>query len=289
MKLLQGKWKREEFHGYCCLDDTNFGYTCSPNETFNKYTGYKPGERCTNRDLPMELADALRKRGIRLMLYWSGLATTDSSWHVKYFGYANDPKSFYGLKHHLTNRSPEMRKIAMEILEEWVDRYKDKVAGWWFDGFDRPSGNGWKDGGPSPNLVDLAELVRSGNPESVITFNIGGSKNAFKRRSVVQDYTAGDVYYNAGNKKHGGLSPFTPEKVLAEGGILWHAKPFIGNVYYGIGTDLSYSNETVIDWLRTIIGQGGVATLDYPFDPETGLIKDFGMDQLKAIEGEIKQ
>ena len=47
----------------------NSGYYCSPNATYEKYAGYKTGERCSRRDLPMEIADALAKRGIRLMLY----------------------------------------------------------------------------------------------------------------------------------------------------------------------------------------------------------------------------
>src|SRR3990172_7167311 len=47
----------------------NSGYYCSPNATYEKYAGYKVGQRCSRRDLPMEIADALAKRGVRLMLY----------------------------------------------------------------------------------------------------------------------------------------------------------------------------------------------------------------------------
>jgi hypothetical protein len=172
------------------------------------------------------------------------------------------------LKHNLNTTDPEMRKIALEILKEWSDRYKDKVAGWWFDGFDRPSSSGWADSGVAPTLSDLAAAAHSGNPQSVIALNMGGGSNPLGRRSLIQDYTAGDVYFSAGNpKKSGenGLVSFTPVKIPAEGGILWNAKPFIGNIYYGLGTGLSYNDQTVIDWLKTINSQGGVATLDYPF------------------------
>ncbi len=272
-----------------CLDDTNFGYTCSPNATFNKYTGYKPGERCSHRDLPMELADALQPKGIRLLLYWSGLTSTEPHGEIKHFGYVSDLKSYYGQKKNLFTTDPEMRKIAIEIVKEWSDRYKEKVAGWWFDGFPQESSSGWTDSGTSPTLIDLAEAVRSGNPESIIAFNIGSQEKAFKRRSIVQDYTAGDAYFkSAGNIKGGGLSPFTPEKIPAEGGILWNAKPFIGNIYYGLGTGLSYTDQIIIDWLKTIISQGGVATLDYPFWPENGLLKNFAIDQLIEIARVVK-
>jgi len=250
-----------------CLDDTNFGYTCSPNATFNKYTGYKPGRRCSDRDLPMDLAKALNRKGIKLMLYWSGLATTDDKGKIKYFGYASDAKAYKGLKHNLNTTDPEMRKIAIEMLKEWSDRYGDKVAGWWFDGFDQASGGGWTDSGTSPTLVDLANVVRSGNPKSAIALNIGGRSHAFEKRSDIQDYTAGDVYYKAGNPQKSedksGLNSFTPVKLPAAGGILWNAKPFLGNIYYGLGTGLSYTDQTVIDSLKAVNSQGGFSNFSF--------------------------
>jgi hypothetical protein len=30
-------------------------------------------------------------------------------------------------------------------------------------------------------------------------------------------------------------------------------------------------------------GGGGICTLDWPFDPKTGLLKDFGFEQLKRL------
>src|SRR5207248_7583966 len=47
----------------------NSGYYCSPNKTYEAYLRCKPNARCSRRDLPMELADALARRKIRLMLY----------------------------------------------------------------------------------------------------------------------------------------------------------------------------------------------------------------------------
>ena len=93
-----------------------------------------------------------------------------------------------------------------------MDRYGDEVAGWWFDGMAPHSGNGWTDSGTPPTMLDLEKVIRSGNPESVIAFNIGGTQNAFKRRSIIADYTAGDVCYAPGNPSGGGLVAFTPLK-----------------------------------------------------------------------------
>jgi hypothetical protein len=39
-------------------------FLIAPNETFNKLTGYKPGEACATRDLVEDLYNALSKRNI---------------------------------------------------------------------------------------------------------------------------------------------------------------------------------------------------------------------------------
>jgi hypothetical protein len=70
-----------------CIDDHYFGWPCAPNKTFDTYTGYAPGERCSRRDLIAELADALNARGVKLVCYYAGLN-----------GCMQDPKSWAGLK-----------------------------------------------------------------------------------------------------------------------------------------------------------------------------------------------
>ena len=47
-------------------------YICAPNETFNKITGYKTGEACSERDLIADLIKALDKYDIPLFLYFTG-------------------------------------------------------------------------------------------------------------------------------------------------------------------------------------------------------------------------
>ena len=42
-----------------CIDDHFFAWPCAPNQTFNEYTGYAPGEKCSHRDLILEVTDAL--------------------------------------------------------------------------------------------------------------------------------------------------------------------------------------------------------------------------------------
>src|ERR1700757_787588 len=42
-----------------CLDDHYFAWPCAPNKTFNQFTGYGPGEKCSRRDLILDLTEAL--------------------------------------------------------------------------------------------------------------------------------------------------------------------------------------------------------------------------------------
>ncbi len=44
----------------------------APNETHDEIAGTAPGEACAVRDIPMELADKLKKYGIKLCLYYTG-------------------------------------------------------------------------------------------------------------------------------------------------------------------------------------------------------------------------
>ena len=47
-------------------------YMLGPNTAYDNFTGYAPGEACSERDLVLDLYDALSPHGIRLMLYWTG-------------------------------------------------------------------------------------------------------------------------------------------------------------------------------------------------------------------------
>ena len=69
-----------------CLDDPYFAWPCSPNKAFSEFTGYAPGEKCSRRDLILELSNALNAKGVRLICYFAGLN-----------GYMKEPKALDGL------------------------------------------------------------------------------------------------------------------------------------------------------------------------------------------------
>ena len=47
-------------------------FMIAPNATFERITGYQPGEACATRDLIEDLYQSLSRRNIKLMLYWTG-------------------------------------------------------------------------------------------------------------------------------------------------------------------------------------------------------------------------
>lgn len=251
-----------------CIDDHYFGWSCAPNRTFDEYTGYAPGERCSRRDLVGEVADALGARGVKLICYYAGLN-----------GCMRDPQSFRGLGDDGDERTPpsaECGKRRIEVLKEFADRYGAKVVGWWFDAVMpdsyRQQPHDW---------WEIKSVVRSANPVSLMAFSWGRNRQACMCQGV-DDFTSGDSY------KKQDLRRLTPQGMPAEGGLFWHGKIYCGNVYHGQGDANQFSDQELIDWISTCNRQGGVCTLDWPFDPETGLIKPFGMAQMKRIAEAVK-
>jgi len=256
-----------------CIDDHFFAWPCAPNKAFSEYTGYAPGEKCSRRDLIMDSADALNAKGVKLICYFAGLN-----------GYMKEPQVSAGLSdgtargmyNEKTPPSAESRKRRLAILKEYADRYKDKIAGWWFDGMERDT---YRDG--SDDWWKINSIVRAVNPRAVIAFSYGSNEFGCVK-SGIDNYTAGDTW----SKQD--LNRLTPEILPPQDGILWHGKIYCGNVYHGQGDANQFTDQELIDWIKTCNRQGGVCTLDWPFDPKTGLIKDFGMKQMINIRNAVK-
>ena len=250
-----------------CIDDHYYAWSCAPNEAFSRYTGYKPGQKCSRRDLIKDLAGPLNAKGVKLICYYAGLNA-----------YMKDPKAYEGLKDDGNDRtppSPESRARRLEILKEYCDRYGDTIAGWWFDGV-RPDSYSE----PPNDWTTIATIVRRTNPNATIAFSSGRNQQACVCKGV-DDFTSGDTWTRQD------LTRLTPKLKPAQQDILWHGKIYCGNVYHGLGDGNMFSDKELIDWVETCNSQGGVVTMDWPFDPETGLIKDFGMAQLKRIAATI--
>ena len=253
------------------VDDAVFGWKCAPNSTFDRFTGYAPGMRCSKRDLIADVVQALRKRGVRVILYYAGLVAYDRDKQSQIGGETSEWGKFE------SQLTAGYRGDRIAVLKEYCDRYGDSIDGWWFD----DDGRYQRFYNQPPNDYDtIAATVRSASPKAIIA--LAGSGAFFCHRKGVDDFTNGDTW----GKED--LKTLTPAMHPAEGGIIWHGKIYCGDIYHGLGNANQFDDQELIDWIITCNRQGGVVTMDWPFNPKTGLLKDFGIAQLKRIAATVK-
>jgi hypothetical protein len=241
----------------------NSGYFNAPNAAYDRYTSYAPGERCATRDLPLALHAALKAKGIRLMLYLPCQAPNRDVRAQKAFGLAQGP-----------NDQPVDLAFAAkwaEVIQEWSDRYEDKVAGWWFDG-------GYAHIRFNNDIAGVyAKAVKHGNPNAIVTFNPGVK---LVRYTQAEDYTAGELN--------------EPLKVLPTGrwvaGSQWHALTYMGGNWGQRNT--RYTGEQWAKWVAAVVAKEGVVTLDMGpnYNPQAGPIGALTaaqVEQVKAIKAAL--
>ena len=220
----------------------------APNATFDRLTGYKPGEACATRDLIAEIADALEARGVDLYLYWTG------------DGPLRDEKAFKGLAGVLPVTNEYMQNWAA-VVAEYGERYGDKVKGWWVDGSYSWIGHNEETRGI------LAKGLRAGNPNRILAFNPGVDPKV-SAYSDHDDFTAGEQ----------NSFESTPESGRFLKGAQWHILTFLGKNWGQAGVKLS--KEELARYVWTVGRLGGVVTIDIL------LFRDGGLDrsQLETVK-----
>lgn len=230
----------------------------APNDVYEDLCGYARGTMCSQRDVPAELAAALKKKGIRLMLYSTGAPPRDDVEGVKRIGYGSRGK----------NDATYTRAGALnwaKVLEFWSRRYGKSVSGWWIDGcfsslgFDSPEiGAG----------ALFSAALKSGNPDAVVTFNPG---IGFKPWSSYEDYICGEIN-----------EPFF-ESCTGRwvDGRQWHLLTYLYSPL-GFPVNVRYTDGEWIEWLAPVIRRGGCVTLDAR-SLGTGCIQPESAAQLKRV------
>jgi hypothetical protein len=236
----------------------NSGYYLSPNATYDKLTGIQPS-KCSRRDLVADLYDAMRKRGIRLMVYLPAGAP------------AGDAAARTALQWESgAHRNREFQIKWESVIREWSTRWGTKVSGWWFDGCYWP--NTMYRSEEAPNFKSFAAAARAGNPESAIAFNPGVYPRIFAM-SPYQDYTAGEIDDVAGiqiRRQDGGTIDGAQIQVLSHLGEKW-----------GMGAP-RFSKEQIVEWTRKLLSSGGAITWDTPVQPGGTMAPEF-VGQLRAL------
>lgn len=224
-------------------------YMLAPNETYNRITGYKPGEACPTRDLIADLYDSLSKYGIRLCLYYTGDGPLDDASAGRAMGYTSlQDKSYPG------SVSTEFVRRWASVLEEYSRRYGDKISAWWVDGCYE-----WI-GYDEEKLGILADAIRAGNPDALVSLNCGVMKrvSAYSRHD---DFTTGE------------MDDFRdlPESRFV-GGAQWHTLTHLGTRWGG--RDAQIDGPALAEYVHKVNERDGVVTIDIGIYPDGSLVPD---------------
>jgi hypothetical protein len=133
-------------------------YCPAPLTSWEKYF---PGNT-TKRDLIAEMAQALNAKGIKLMCYFPA--------HV--------------IGKFRTSSSQEFTQMTTDIVKEFGERYGEKVAGYWFDGFYQCF-----EKYPDFSFRDFYKVCKAGNPNRIIAVNSW----IYPSVTEWQDYWAGET------------------------------------------------------------------------------------------------
>jgi len=227
----------------------------APNATFDRITGYKPGEACATRDLVLDLYKSLSKRGIPLMLYWTGDGPRADAKAGPAFGCGNPVSTEF------------VRKWA-SVVEEYGLRYGDKVVGYWVDGM-YPF-IGYND----EKLGIMARALKAGNPKRIIALNRGVDPKVLPYTRH-EDFTAGEQ-----NR----FFDVPVERWLD--GEQWHILSYLSPQSWA-QPGCAYSKSELGDYLVEVNQRGGVVSIDVM------LFRDGSLDRsqvelLKAAIGQLR-
>ena len=235
----------------------NSGYYLAPNPVYDRLTGISPS-KCSKRDLVADLSKALRKRGIRMMVYLPSGAPAGDREAIKALEWTNGPYP-----------NVEFQRKWEQIISWWSKQWGDAIDGWWFDGCYWPN-RMYR--GAEPNFESFARAARAGNEKNAVAFCPGV---VWRSISVTpfEDYTAGEID--------------NPERIsirrafdgLVDGSQL-HILSYTGE-RWGLGTP-RFTPQQIIDWSRQVIAEKGAITWDVPVQMN-GLMKDEFMQQLMEL------
>jgi alpha-L-fucosidase len=255
--------------GYFLLSiGQNSGYFLAPNPTYDRITGITPS-KCSRRDLVSDMADALAKRGIRMMVYLPSGAPAGDEAAVKALEWNNGPF-----------RNREFQQKWEAVIGDWSKRWGKKVSGWWFDGCYWPN-HMYR--GEAPNFETFAAAARAGNPDSIVAFNPGVFYPVWPMTQH-QDFTAGEVSdltrdlvrdgrMRAENGRYDGKADGVQLHVLSFVGETWgHAGPAGRRDPFG---EARLTARELVGITTKVLAYGGAFTWDVPVERNGRIPREF--------------
>ena len=269
----------------------------APNATYDRITGYKPGEACATRDLIMDLSDALRAYDIDLMLYYTGDGPCRDASDIanRAFGFTT-PHYDWDKEEWVGKQEPDFIPESFvdkwtAVLREYATRYGDRVFAWWIDGC---YSRFYPDGETRERyLKKYLDAVRAGNPDALITFNNGYRQEGKDDLQVADPYTSCKyACFTPGEED----SLFRPPLSRYVGAAQWFAFYCNGfwwdRAYRGMSRlDKSqiprarFTPDQLYDYVKKVNDGGGIVMFDTPFvnDREIDPRVRLAMSKLKNL------
>lgn len=259
------------------IEETGAGYAviaiaqcgdnyCSPNPVYEDYWGFEKGEYGTYRDLPMDFAGALAKRGIKTMCYVTASPPATPGPASARNGWVGEGRNY---NEHLSEITEEAFRKWTDSLQWWSDHYGEHVVGWWVDGLS-------KDFQVDFSTI-LTAALKQGNPNALVT---SGSLPC-------SDLHHGHCRWDWAEQKRilsqtGRWGPFNMQ---------WHVFQYLGRLWGGCGVE--YPDREMIDYACEVLRREGVMTFDLGvFDDTSGpelRVRDDQMAQLRLIRDAVDQ
>ena len=242
----------------------NSGYYCTPNATYDRLTGYRAGERCSTRDLPLDVARELALYGIRLLLYLPSRSPQRDAGAMERLGDVHEQKP-----------APQtFTENWSAVIQEWSERYGRQAHGWWFDGSYNTAG--WDDVSKPNSWRTWAAACRAGNADSILAFNPGTRRDkAFAALTEEQDYTAGEQ----------NTFEVTPETHPCPETMSWQVLCHMGS-RWGQADGPQLDDTAMIDYVKRVNAQGGAVTFEVAH--RLGRIHEPHLRQLQAVAAALR-
>ena len=218
----------------------------------------KSWEKCfpgktTQRDLIEEMANTLNAKGIRLICYMNSYGTAK-------FGKV-DNLEFY--------------KTFTDILKEFGERYKEKVAGYWFDCWYQIF-----EGFPDVPFEDFFKVCKTGNKDRIICLNSW----IYPSVSPWQEYWAGEVASPVtlpvnGHMVDGPVNDLRYQALLIMEPYWVQQRP--------THPDPRFTASELSQYIRDCMANGGAVTINMGIF-QNGTVGEKALDVMKQVRKNVK-
>jgi hypothetical protein len=258
------------------------GFFCSPNAAYDRLLALEHS-RLSRRDLIADVAAAMAKRNVRMIVYIPAGPSYQHPHAVEALGCTPEwDASGWGIKpgdylrrHPVDERLSHYQRNWESVIREWSLRWGNLAAGWWVDGcYYADKMYRHED---APNFRTFAEAMKAGNPDALVAFNTGVRVHS---HTQYEDYTAGES-----NDLYTVVSPAAPFDRFM-GGAQLHVMTFLGR-FWCTGNP-RFPDDLPALYTRHINGFGGVVTWDVPIGRD-GTIRDAFWRQLDKIGIETRK